>query len=92
MKEAQSKNGTGQKDKRSSLPLKKEDPTPRKDNEDESSQKAGGAGSDNNVIIEDLGPPSADLEPDEIFDEELQPREGIIIHHQYRLCLEHFFF
>lgn len=84
LKEAQSKNGTEQKDKNSSLPLKKEDSAPGKDDEVKSTQKVGEAGSENNVIIEELGPPSADVEPDEMFDEELQPTEGIIIiHHQY---------
>lgn len=75
-KEAQSKNGTEQKEKNSSLPLMKEESMPGKDNEVKSTQKAGEAGSENNVIIEELGPPSADVEPDEMFEQELQPTEG----------------
>lgn len=79
LKEAKSRNGREEKDKNSSLALKKEDSTSVKDNEVESSQKAGEVGSESNVIIEQLAPPtppSANLEPDEMFDEELQPTEG----------------
>lgn len=79
LKEAKSRNGREEKDKNSSLALKKEDSTSVKDNEVESSQKAGEVGSESNVIIEQLAPPtppSGNLEPDEMFDEELQPTEG----------------
>lgn len=88
LKEAQSKNGTEVKHKTSSLPVKKEDSTSLKGDEVESLQKVGQAGSENNVIIEELGPSSADLEPDEMFDEELQPAEGII-HRLVDMCIAH---
>ena len=78
LKEARTKNG-GEGRHNSSLAPKKEDSTSVKDDEVESSQKAGEVGSESNVIIEELVPPtpsSANLEPDEMFDEELQPAEG----------------
>ena len=77
-KEARSKNGREKKDN-SCLALKKKDPTSVKDDEVETSQKACEVGSERNVIIEELAPPtppSANLEPDEMFDEGLQPAEG----------------
>ena len=76
MKEAQIKNGNGIKEKNISLCVKKEDSTSEKDDKLESSLKAAEAGGESNVIIEELGHPSSDLEPEELFDEELQPTEG----------------
>ena len=78
LKEVRSKNGREEKDT-SSLALKKEDSTSVKGDEVEISQKAGEVGSESNVIIEELAPPtppSANLEPNEMFDEELQPTGG----------------
>ena len=82
LKEARSKNGREKKDN-GCLALKKKDPTSAvKDDEVETSQKASEVGSESNVIIEELAPPtlpSANLEPDEMFDEELQPAEGNLL-------------
>jgi len=78
LKEARSKNGREEKNN-SCLALKKEGSTSVKDNEVESSQKASKVGNESDVIIEELAPPtppSANLEPEEMFDEELQPAEG----------------
>ncbi|KAJ7384544.1 3'-5' RNA helicase ythdc2 [Desmophyllum pertusum] len=75
MKEAQIKNGNGIKEKNISLCVKKEDSTSEKDDKLESSLKAAEAGGESNVIIEEH--PSSDLEPEEMFDEELQPTEDI---------------
>jgi len=78
LKEARSKNGREEKDN-SCLALKKEDSSSVKDNEVERSQKASKVGNESNVIIDELAPPtpfSANLEPDEMFEEELQPAEG----------------
>lgn len=78
LKEARSKNGREEKDN-SRLALKKDDSMSVKDNEVENSQKAGEVGSESNVIIEELAPPtplSVNLDLDEMFDEELQPAEG----------------
>jgi len=78
LKEARSKNGREEKNK-SCLALKKEDSTSVKDNEVKSSQKASKVGNESDVILEELAsptPPSANLEPDEMFHEELQPAEG----------------
>lgn len=77
-KEARGKNGREKKEN-SCLALKKQDATSVKDDEVETSQKAGGVGNERNVIIQELAPstpPSANLEPDEMFDEQLQPAEG----------------
>lgn len=78
LKEARSKNGRDKKDN-SYLACKEKDPTSVKDDKVETSQKAGEVGSGSNVIIEELAPPTlpiANSEPDEMFDEELQPAEG----------------
>ena len=78
LKEARSKIGREKKDN-GCRALKIKDPTLVKDDEVETSQKASEVGSESNVIIEELAPPilpSANLEPDEMFDEELQPAEG----------------
>lgn len=75
LKEARSKNGRDN----SYLACKEKDPTSVKDDEVETSQKAGEVGSGSNMIIEELAPPTpsiANSEPDEMFDEELQPAEG----------------
>ena len=81
LKEARSKTG-GEKKDNGCLALKKKDPTSVKDDEVETSQKAIEVGSESNVIIEELAPPtlpSANLEPDEMSDEELQPAEGNLL-------------
>ena len=78
LKVARSKNGEEEKHN-SSLALKKEDSMAVEDDEVENSQKAGEVGSESNVIIEELAastPPSVNLEPDEMCDEELQAAEG----------------
>ena len=82
---AQNKDGTEAVDKNISLLAKKEESMPEKGNSDDvkSSKKAEEAGNRNNVIIEELGSPDVDsLQPDEMFDEDLQPSEGINIHLQ----------
>lgn len=59
--------------------MRKEESIPDKEktNEVKSSEKADRAGNGENVIIEQLGSAGAELEPDEMFDEELQPTDGI---------------
>ncbi|XP_068740703.1 3'-5' RNA helicase YTHDC2-like isoform X2 [Montipora capricornis] len=63
------------------IPSKKQEPTPEKENFDESKivEKADEAEDGDNAIVEELDTPdSLDLEPDEMFDEEsLQPREDV---------------
>ena len=78
LKHSQSKNGTVEKDRITSPPIKQEISKAANDGEVECSQKASETGSEINVIIEELDPSSADIQAEGIFDEELQPAEGTV--------------
>lgn len=52
------------------------EPVKQKLDEVNHSQKVDQAEHGDNVIIEELSSPDVDLEPDDMFDEELQPAEG----------------
>lgn len=75
----ENKNGTEDTDRHTSLSVKKELSTPEKEKigEVKSSENDDEAGNGDNVNTEELGSPSVDIGPDEMFDEEMQPTEGI---------------